>query len=226
MDLSTFLAQLEGWILALSGSPWVYPVMWALATVDGFFPPLPSESVVITLAVASKTAGVPWLPGILLTAMAGAWVGDQIAYQIGRSIGVERIRVLRTRRGRETVAWSRRALARRGASFIIAARYVPVGRVAVNMTAGAVQYPRKRFMLFSAIAAVVWALYSAVVGLTAGAWLGHQPLLAMVAGVVVGVLLGVVLDFAVRGVMHARTRSPQPVAAAVAPAPVDVDEAA
>jgi membrane protein DedA with SNARE-associated domain len=221
MDLTTFLDQLQGWILQLAGSGWVYPVMTALATIDGFFPPLPSESVIITLAVAARSVGEPWLPGILLTAAVGAWFGDQIAYQIGRSVGTDRIRVLRTRRGREAVAFARSALARRGASFIIAARYVPIGRVAVNMSAGAVGYPRRRFMVFSAIAAAMWAVYSMLIGLAAGAWLEHHPLLAMVVGVVVGVLLGVALDLVVRRVTHrqAARDAAEAVARAAAPQP-------
>ncbi|RZS63179.1 DedA family protein [Xylanimonas ulmi] len=200
----TILSQVEDWILATSGAGWVYPLMFALALIDGFFPPLPSESVIITLAVASVATGSPWLVGVLVAAVLGAWCGDQIAYQIGRSIGTERIAILRTRRGRSTVAWARLALARRGAAFIIAARYVPIGRVAVNMTAGAVGYSRRRFLGYSGIAAVVWGVYSVAVGLTAGAWLQHNPLLAMAVGIVAGVLVGVLLDRVVRAVLRRR----------------------
>ena len=57
------------------------------------------------------------------------------------------------------------ALDRRGASFIIAARYIPIGRVAVNMSAGALGYPRRRFVGLTAVAAVMWASYSAVIGI-------------------------------------------------------------
>ena len=204
MDLGTILGEIEAWILALSGAAWVYPAMLGLAVIDGFFPPLPSESVVITLAVAARTSGSPWLPGILVAAIVGAWCGDQIAYQIGRTVGTERIRVLRTQRGRATVRWARRALARRGASFIIAARYIPVGRVAVNMTAGAVRYPRRRFMGYSAIAAVVWGFYAVGVGLASGAWLHEYPLVAMVAGIVAGVLIGLLIDRLLHVLRHRR----------------------
>lgn len=198
--LSTMLGQLEGWILELGASAWIYPAMYVSATVDGFFPPIPSESVVITLTVLSHSTGVPWLPGVLGLAIAGAWTGDQIAYQIGRTIGTERVGVLRRPRGRKAVAWARHALDHRGASFILAARYVPIGRVAVNMTAGAVGYPRRRFMLYSGIAAVTWGIYSMLIGLAAASWLGHNTLLAMAVGVVAGVLLGVLVDQVVQRV--------------------------
>jgi membrane-associated protein len=100
------------------------------------------------------------------------------------------------------VAWAERALARRGASFILAARYIPIGRVAVNMTAGAVGYPRRRFMFIAAIAAVMWALYSAGIGLVAAQWLGHKPLLAIAIGVVLGVAMGFIVDKVVGWFSH------------------------
>lgn len=192
--LTVFLDSLESWILALAASPWVYAAMFGFATIDGFFPPLPSESVVITLAVAASHSGTPELWLVLVTAALGAWTGDQIAYQIGRMIGTERVPFLRGPRGRRAVAWAERALARRAASFILAARYVPIGRVAVNMTAGAVGYPRRPFMLIAGIAAVMWAIYSTLIGLVAARWLGHEPLLAIGLGVLLGVALGFVID--------------------------------
>ena len=36
--------MLEGWALALVGSPWIFVVLYLFATIDGFFPPIPSES--------------------------------------------------------------------------------------------------------------------------------------------------------------------------------------
>ncbi|WP_125773636.1 DedA family protein [Antribacter gilvus] len=193
--LTVFLGSIESWILALAASPWVYPAMFGFATIDGFFPPLPSESVVITLTVTAHTTGTPILPLVLLMAAAGAWVGDIIAYHIGRAIGTERVPFLRGPRGRKAVAWAERALSRRAASFILAARYIPIGRVAVNMTAGAVGFPRRRFVGIAAVAAVMWAIYSMLIGLVAAEWLGHEnTLLAIVFGVVLGVSLGFVVD--------------------------------
>lgn len=189
-----FLGALEIWVLDLAASPWVYAAMFGFATVDGFFPPLPSESVLITLAVSAHSTGVPWLWLVLIAGALGAWSGDQIAYQIGRAIGTERVPFLRSDRGRRIVARAERLLTRRGASFILAARYVPIGRVAVNMTAGAVDYPRRRFMIIAAIASVMWSLYSAGIGILAAAWLGHEPLLAIGVGIVFGVAAGFVID--------------------------------
>jgi len=187
--------MLHDWLLALAGAPWVYLALFALATIDGLFPPIPSESVVIALAALSVSTGTPNLALVLLAAAAGAFAGDQIAYAVGGRIDVRRLRILRNPRGQCTIDCAERALARRGPSFILAARFVPIGRVAVNLTAGAVRYPRRRFVALTALAAVAWSLYSVVIGLLAGAWIQDQPLVTVTVGVVGGLLSGLALDW-------------------------------
>ncbi|NMR18913.1 DedA family protein [Cellulomonas fimi] len=186
---------MQEWVLALGASPLVYVALYLFATIDGFFPPIPSESVVIALASLAVSTGAPNIALVGVAAACGAFTGDQIAYQIGRRVDVRRLRVLRGRRGQRSLDWAERTLERRGPSFILAARYVPVGRVAVNMTAGAVGYSRRRFVGLTAIAAVTWAIYSAAIGVGAGAWLADYPLLAIVVGVTGGVLIGLVVDW-------------------------------
>jgi membrane-associated protein len=182
-------------ILALAASPLVYVGMYLFATIDGFFPPIPSESLAIALAALSAASGRPNMALIIVTAAAGAFTGDQIAYSIGKWLPVSRIPLLRSGRGRRTLNWAERTLARRGASFILAARYIPVGRVAVNMTSGAVGYPRRRFIGLVAIASITWALYSAAIGVGAGIWFKGHPMGAVVVGIITGLLIGLVIDW-------------------------------
>jgi membrane protein DedA with SNARE-associated domain len=97
-------------------------------------------------------------------------------------------------RAQRTITWAESALEHRGASFIITARYIPIGRVAVNMTAGTTGFSRIRFTGLAAIAAISWSIYSVVLGIGAGVWLKGRPLLAVVVGVAGGLLLGVIVD--------------------------------
>lgn len=198
--VTAFLADLETWILALAASGWIYPALFAFACIDGFFPPIPSESVIITLAVSAAATGEPNLALVLFVAAVGAWVGDQAAFALGRAVGTDRLRVLRGLRGRRAVAWAERTLGQRAASFILAARYIPIGRVAVNMTAGAVGFSRRRFAGLSAVATLTWSSYLVAIGLLAGQWLGHSPLLAMVVGIAAGAGTGLAVD----RVLHTR----------------------
>lgn len=188
------LEAAQDWAIALAGTPLVFVAVYAFATIDGFFPPIPSESVIIALAALFVATDDPnfWILGAV--AAAGAFTGDQIAYSIGKNIPVRRLRFMRGERAAKALAWAEHALAVRGASFIIAARYIPIGRVAVNMTAGTVRFNRRRFSGLAAIAAISWSVYSVLLGIGAGVWLGHQPWLAVLVGVAGGLTLGVVVD--------------------------------
>jgi membrane protein DedA with SNARE-associated domain len=196
--VADLLTAVSDWAVALAGTPWVFLALYAFATIDGFFPPIPSESVIIALAalfVASGSADF-WILGAV--AAAGAFTGDQIAYSIGRRIPIRRLRFMQGPRAQKALAWAERALAERGASFIISARYVPVGRVAVNMTAGATGYPRRRFTALAVVAAISWSIYSVLLGIGAGHLFGEKyPLLAAVVGVAVGLLIGVLVDWGI-----------------------------
>jgi membrane protein DedA with SNARE-associated domain len=199
--------MLHDWLLALAGAPWVYLALFAVATIDGFFPPIPSESMVIALAALSLSTGTPNLVLVLLVAAAGAFAGDQIAYAVGTRIDVRGLAILRSPRAQRTVDCAERALAQRGPSFILAARFVPVGRVAVNLTAGAVGYPRRRFVGLTAFAGVMWSLYSVAIGLLAGAWIQDRPVVAVVVGVVGGLVCGLLLDWALHHRQTLKARS-------------------
>ncbi len=205
------------WALALVGTPWVFLAVYLFATIDGFFPPIPSESVIIALAALFAATGSVdfWILGAC--AAAGAFSGDQIAYSIGRRIPVRRMRIMQSARAQKSIDWAERALRQRGASFIIAARYIPIGRVAVNMTAGTTGYPRVRFTGLAVIAAISWSVYSVMLGIGAGVWLGDHPLLAVAVGVMGGLILGVVVDQVLAWFGRRRGRLDD--GAAVTPAP-------
>lgn len=204
--MAELLTAITDAVFALVGSPLVFLALYAVAAIDGFFPPIPSESIVIALASLSVSTGEPnlWVVGVV--AAAGAFTGDQIAYSIGRRVPVRNLRFMRGRTAQRALTWAERALAERGAAFIIAARYVPIGRVAVNMTAGAVGFNRLRFTILAAIAAVTWALYSVMLGVGAGHVLKDQPLLGVLVGVVGGVLLGLVIDPLIKRFVLLRSR--------------------
>ena len=64
----------------------------------------------------------------------------------------------------------------------------------MNLTAGAMEFPRRRFILFDSIAVTAWAGYNVGIGALAGAWLEDQPLLGMAAALVLALLLGYVAE--------------------------------
>lgn len=209
------LSSIESAVVALGPSPWLLMAVLVLSCIDGFFPPVPSESIVIAAAVLVVAGDMPagYLVLLVLAAAVGAFFGDLIAYSIGSRVPVDRLRMLRGPRGRVALAHTRKALAERGSMFILTGRFVPVGRVAVNMTAGAVSFQRTRFVPLAALASLLWAVFSATMGIGAGHLLSESPLLAMVLGILAGMLAGLLIDRLIR-------RFHQPVRSVVAPTPV------
>ena len=181
-------------ILAAAASPWLLLVMFAVAIIDGFFPPVPSETVLVAAAAAAASTGGTNIFLLAGVAAVGAMIGDNIAYAIGRGLGTQRFGWMRRPRVAAAFDRAQRTLSRNGAPLILGARYIPVGRVAVNMSAGALGYSWRRFLPLSMIGGVTWAAYSAGIGLLAGHWLEDQPLLSVVIGVTFALVLGFVID--------------------------------
>ena len=181
-------------ILQAAASPWLYLVMFATAVVDGFFPPVPSETVLVAAAAVAVSSGSTDIVLLCVVAAIGATIGDNIAYAIGRSVGTTRFSWMRRPRVAAAFDLAGRALTRGGAGLILGARYIPVGRVAVNMSAGALGYPWRRFLPLSAIAGATWAVYSAGIGILAGHWLEDQPLLSAVFGIAFALVIGFAID--------------------------------
>jgi membrane protein DedA with SNARE-associated domain len=199
-------------ILAAAGQPWVLLLVLACCIIDGFFPPIPSESVVVGLAAVSASGGQPnpWFLGVL--AAVGAFTGDNIAYLIGRKVGIRRWRWMRSQRMQAAFRWASRELARRSASLIMVARFVPVGRVAVNLTAGATSFPHGHFVALTALSGVLWASYSVIIGLFFGQWFKDNHLLGAVIAIVCAVVIGIIIDRVVsriRGPLPEEGKSPE-----------------
>ncbi|MFI0977204.1 DedA family protein [Streptomyces sp. NPDC021093] len=215
------IQAVEGFV----ATPWVYVVLFGIAALDGFFPVVPSETLVITLGVfaASSSSGEPQLFLVILVAALGAFTGDHISYAIGRRSGdriFARLRPgSRTRKAYERVG---KVLAERGGLVLVVARYIPGGRTAATLTTGATGFPRRSFTRYDAIAASTWAVYSACLGFLGGAAFEDEPLLGVALGL--GLAFSItLLHEAVRYVRRGRApQTPEPdsgleVAATAAP---------
>ncbi len=182
----------------LMSSWWIYLALWGFAALDGFFPAIPSETLVVTAGVFAAT-GEPNLYGVVVAAAAGAFLGDHLSYALGRGAGGRVIDRLKPGTKRHAMSlWARRALEDRGGLVLVVARYVPGGRTAVTLTMGSVRYPLRKFSFFAGIAAVSWGLYCALVGYIGGKAFEDNPL----KGVVLGIGLALAVTLIVELVRH------------------------
>jgi membrane protein DedA with SNARE-associated domain len=186
--------NVESGILDLVDSLWIYPSVFVVSLIDAVIPIVPSESVIIGAASAWQSVGKPILALLFLAGAAGAWCGDQTAYFIGTKVDVRHIKFFKRPKILAALDWAEHSLEHRGTLYIIAARFIPMGRVAVNLSAGALGFPRRRFMGVDAIATSIWAAWGILIGTAAASLLGDNLLVSIAAGITGGVVLGVVVD--------------------------------
>jgi membrane protein DedA with SNARE-associated domain len=178
----------------VSGSPWTYAFIFGVCALDVIFPVVPSETSVILAGVLSAAGDlIIWL--VIPVAALGAIVGDNVAYWLGRTAG-ERI-VARFFKGerRKRIEWAEHQINERGGYLILVGRFIPGGRTAVTLSAGLLEMPYRRFLLFDVLAGLVWASYAAMLGYFGGRTFEESPLTAFL------IAFGVAL--AVSGVVEA-----------------------
>jgi membrane-associated protein len=191
-------------------SAWLYPAVFVLTTLDGVLPMIPSEAVVLAAGVFAVAAHGPDLPLVIAAAAAGVFVGDHLAYALGRTVLGSKL-VMRSGRLRKAAGVASRQLERRGAPLIVTSRFVPGGRITMNLVSGMARFPLRRFSPAAAVAAIGWAAYTVTLGLLGGTAFAANPLL--------GLALGFGLSLSITAIVELIRRRR---AARSAPAPVDV----
>ncbi|MER3389292.1 MAG: VTT domain-containing protein [Microcella sp.] len=196
---------LTEWVVAAAASPWALPVTALLTVADAFLVVVPSETVVVALGSLAVSEGVPNPFLLILVAALAAVVGDSLTFLLGSRLGAPLLARVRQPRVRAVFAWAGENLHRRAALVIFVARYIPFGRVAVNLVAGATGFPYRRYLPLSLLACSAWAVYNVGVGAAFGAWLGDSPVIAVAVSIAVAVAVGLAID-AVRVRREAATR--------------------
>jgi membrane-associated protein len=161
-------------------SGWAYAIVFALSYLDAVVPVVPSETAVITAGVVAASGDLR-LEIILPAAAAGAFLGDNTAYLIGRQFGTRvNERFFRSEKAQKRVQWAQEQLKERGGELIAIGRFIPGGRTAVTLSAGTLHYPWRRFALFDAASAIGWATYASLLGYLGGSAFEHSTWKALV----------------------------------------------
>ncbi len=184
----------EEWLSALAASPWALAAMAALVVGDAFLVVIPGEAAVTVFGALAVSQGAPPLAAVIAIAAAAALTGDAACYLVGRKVGVERWSWMRTRRVRAALRTADTMLARRGATVMFTARFIPFARLAVNLVAGSSRMPLRRYLPLATGAASAWALYQALLGAAVAAIVPGGTAVAVVVSVALALLLGVAAD--------------------------------
>lgn len=192
-----------------------YAAAIVFPALDAVLPVLPSETIVIALGVATAGSADPRIALLVACAAAGAFLGDNLCYVLGRRFGpwIDR-RFFRSEKGAKQRAWAIRSLERYGIPLIVACRFIPGGRTAVMLSCGIVRYDRRRFIIATAIAGVIWACYAFFIGRLGGKAFEDKPwaglLLAFGGTLAISALIELVRRLRARWVQRRAAAQGQP----------------
>jgi membrane-associated protein len=158
---------------------WAYLAVFLLVFGDAVCALLPGET---TLNAASTLAasGSLDLGLVMLAGAAGAIVGDSALYWIARAGGTKVKPQLEKAEQNEKVASALAFLGSSAPLMLVAGRYVPGLRFAVNATLGLSAFPYRRFLLWSAIGGTLWSVYTCGLAYLVGKALANFPLASVI----------------------------------------------
>lgn len=169
---------------------------------------LPGDSLLFTVGLLVGRGSIDqplWLVCLVLTI--AAFAGNVVGYEIGRKAGPALFRRPDSRFFKQkyidqTVGF----FDKYGARAVILARFVPIVRTFITVTAGVGRMDRRRFFGYSAIGAVLWATGITVLGY----FLGSVPFVASNLEVILLLIVLVSVLPAIVEVLRARSNKRDP----------------
>ena len=158
------VSRLTDWLVDTSSAQWFLVVIFVIALLDSVIPIVPSETTVIIGGVAAG-AGDQNLLLVIVAGAIGAFIGDNLAYLIGKSFhGPIARRAERKPSTQRRLNWAAEQVRDRGGLLLVTARFIPGGRTALTISCGLTQQPQRWFVKWVALAVTIWATYAAVLG--------------------------------------------------------------
>jgi membrane protein DedA with SNARE-associated domain len=170
-----------------------YPLLFGLVLLGSVIPVVPTGLVVGTAAAFAMTTDSLGLTVVLAVATLAAFTGDLITFTICRFGGPSAVRWVTRGQHAERIDEVREQFRLHGWQIIVAGRLLPAGRIPVLAAAGALAYPWRRLVPASLVAAFLWALAYALLGVISGG-IFDSPLIAMLVATVLVLAVGAVTN--------------------------------
>jgi membrane protein DedA with SNARE-associated domain len=137
-----------------------YAGVGATLALESLGAPVPGESLLIAAAAYAEATGRLNIHLLVACAAAGAILGDQVGYMIGRRLGVAALTRWGGRIGLTTdrLELGHHLFARHGGPVVFAARFVALLRTVAALLAGANRMPWRGFTLWNALGGVAWTV--------------------------------------------------------------------
>jgi membrane-associated protein len=186
------VAFLQSLVDLLTGSLWTYPLLLGICAGDALIPAFPSETALIVCGIQAARGNLS-LQWVIVFAAVGAFSGDNSSYAVGRWVGTPAVkRFFSGEVAQRRLDWARNFLKERGSYVLVVARFIPGGRTATTFTAGLVRLRwLTRFAPYVLVAAILWAVYGALLGYLGGRLFKDQPIYALLLAFGIAALITV-----------------------------------
>jgi membrane-associated protein len=171
---------------------WAYLAVFLSVFGDAIIPVFPSETAFST-ASALAADGTLRLGYVIVAGTAGAILGDSALYWIARLSGHRLQPQIDKAKQHEKVATALEFIGSSAPLLIVAGRYVPGLRFAVNAMMGIAEYPYRRFLLWSSLGGALWATYTCCLAYVVSTTLKGFPLASVViSGTITTIAMGII----------------------------------
>ena len=178
MIVASIVSDVTDTLEEFSANWWFVLVIFIVAFLDSVLPIVPGETMVIVGGVAAGQ-GTEQLWVVIACGAVGAFLGDNLAYLLGRRFA-DRVNAWADRavKRRARLDAAGRQIKIRGGMLLITARFIPGGRTILTVSSGLTRQSWRWFATWVAIATTLWATYAASLGFFFGQAFEDNSILA------------------------------------------------
>jgi membrane protein DedA with SNARE-associated domain len=174
-----------------------YLAVFVFVGVESIGIPVPGETMLVTAAIYAGTTGRLSIFWVIVASAAGAIVGDNIGYVIGRTGGYRLVkrygRYIRLEQNR--LRLGQYLFHKHGSKVVFFGRFISVLRIFAAFLAGVNHMHWRRFLIFNAAGGIVWSTLYGVAAYLLGQQLlrlsGRVDLVLAIVGI--AVIIAVIL---------------------------------
>ena len=150
--------MLHVWIQPIVAQFGLYAV-FLIVMLESAGVPLPGETALVLAAIFAGITGQLDIVHVIVVAAAGAIIGDNIGFMVGRRYGLPLVKRYGALVGLDDrrLAFGQHMFARHGAKIVFFGRFVAILRIFAALLAGVNHYSWRSFLFYNAAGGIVWA---------------------------------------------------------------------